>query len=39
MWAADKKVYKEHHYHYEDAAPKYEPPDPRQLKLFIEIGR
>lgn len=34
VWAADKKVYKEHHYHYEDDVPRYEPPDPRQLKLF-----
>lgn len=41
VWGADKRVYKEHHYHYEDdspkyAAPKYEPPDPRQMALFKE---
>lgn len=35
-WRADQKIHKEHHFHYEDAEPKPEPPDPRQLKLFEE---
>lgn len=36
VWGADKRVHKEHHYHYEDDAPKYEPPDPRQRPLIKE---
>jgi len=35
-WGADKKIYKEHHFHYEDGEPKLEPPDPRQMALFKE---
>lgn len=30
-------IHKEHHFHYEDAEPKPEPPDPRQLKLFAGL--
>lgn len=34
IWGAHKKVYEEHHFHYEDTEPEPEPPDSRQLKLF-----
>lgn len=36
LWKADQRIHKEHHFHYEDAEPKPEPPDPRQLGLFQE---
>jgi hypothetical protein len=34
-WRADKKIHKEHHFHYEDAEPAYDPPDPRQMSLCL----